>query len=257
MQVAPVLRPRHSSAPLVGGLDLATELRGAVLNGDEPRIALLLGELVRVKQPTDEQRIALQLHALRDLVQALRLLAICDETTGLANRRGFVQSATRLLDLATRDGQPAYLIYFHLGELLPGSDAPGPVSSRALLREMGNLMRDLFPNYGVYEVLGRLSSSEFAALTLSAAYASRHAVLGRDSAARSRCDLPALRLSAGVADFDPQRPVAIDELLQRARQAMHAEQRVVRFASSGSTPPIRSDALPTVSRRRRYRVAQG
>ena len=256
MEVAPVLRPRHTSAPLVGGLDLATELRDAVLNGDEPRIALLLAELVRVKRPTEEQRIALQLRALRDLVQALRLLAICDETTGLANRRGFVQSATRVLDLAARDEQPADLIYFHLGELQPGSDAPGPVSSQALLREMGNLMRDLFPRYGVYEVLGRLSSSEFAALTLSAAYASRHAVLGRDSEAIPR-DLPALRLSVGVAHFDPRRPVAIDVLLQRARQAMHADQRVVRFASSGSPPPIRSDALPTVSRRHRYQVAQG
>jgi GGDEF domain-containing protein len=256
MEVASLVRPRHSNAPLVGGHDLANELRAAVLNGDEARIALLLAELVRLKRPTDEERMALQLHTLRTLVQALRSLAICDETTGLTNRRGFVQSATRLLDLAVRDRQEADLIYFHLGEVQPGSEVLGPVTSQALLREMGNLMRDLFPRYGVYEVLGRLSSSEFAALTLSAAYASRQAILGRASTAKSHCDLPALRLSVGIAHFDPQRPVGIDELLERARQAMHAEQRVVRFASSGPTPPTRSDALPTVSRRRRYGVAE-
>ena len=257
MEVAPVLRPRYSSAPPAGSLDLSSELREAVLNGDEARIRLLLGELLRVRRPTEEQRVALQMHALQSLVQGLRQLAISDETTGLCNRRGFVQSATRLLDIAVRDRQPADLIYFHLGELQRGTDAVGPVTSHVLLREMGNLMRDLFPSYGVHEVLGRLGASEFAALTLSAAYASRQAMLGRTPGGKSGCELPALHLSVGIAHFDPQRPVAIDELLERARNAMHADQRLVRFASFGSTPPTLNGALPTVSRRRRYRVAQG
>ncbi len=115
MEVAPVLRPTYSSAPSGGALELSTELREAVLNGDETRIRRLLAEVLRLKRPTEEQRIALQLHALQSLVQGLRQLAISDETTGLGNRRGFVQSATRLLDLPARGRQPADLIYFHPG----------------------------------------------------------------------------------------------------------------------------------------------
>jgi GGDEF domain-containing protein len=102
---------------------------------------------------------------------------------------------------------------------------------------MGNFMRDLFPSYGVYEVIGRLSGAEFAALTTSSEYASRSAILLRARRPQTRSsDLPGLSLTVGVAHFNSRHPVGIDELLTGARQAMHERKRVSQLASSEMTP---------------------
>ena len=235
MGVASVLRATPGTSP-ARGVELGSQLRAAVMEGDEKRIARLLLELLRVKGLTKGQRVALQLKALQNLVHALRSVALNDETTGLFNRRGFVQTATRLLDLAARDELPAHLVYFRLAQVELITDAVGRSAGDVLLRQMGNFMRDLFPSYGVYEALGRLGRDQFAALTTSAAYASRNAILLRLQRPQRSCDLPALPVSVGIAHFDPARPVAIDELLESAQQAMHAHERVARIASSGLAP---------------------
>jgi len=239
MDAASVIRPRHSAAT-VRGLEITGLLRAAVMEGDETRIARLLAELLRVKGLTKGQRVALQLKALQNLLHALRSLALNDETTGLCNRRGFVQTGTRLLDLATRDELPAHLIYFHLGQVELLNETVGLSAGDVLVRQTGNFLRDLFPSYGVYEVLGRLSHSEFAALTTSVEYAAPPAILLRSRRPRRGCELPALPLSIGVAHFDPASPVAVDELLDKARAAMAAPERtperLTRIASSELAP---------------------
>lgn len=247
MDGASVLRPRHSVSA-VRGLELTSLLRAAVMDGDEARIARLLSELLRVKGLTKGQRVALQLKALQNLLHALRSVALNDETTGLYNRRGFVQTGTRLLDLAIRDTLPAHLVYFSLGQVELLSETVGQSAGDVLVRQMGNFMRDLFPSYGVYEVLGRLTRSEFAALTTSPEYSTRASIVLRARRPQRSCDLPALPLSIGIAHFDPARPVAIDELLDSAQRAMQASEhatehaperapkRVTRIASSELAP---------------------
>jgi len=239
MDAASVIRPRHSAAT-VRGLEITGLLRAAVMEGDEARIARLLSELLRVKGLTKGQRVALQLKALQNLLHGLRSLALNDETTGLCNRRGFVQIGTRLLDLATRDELPAHLIYFRLGQVELLNETVGLSAGDVLVRQMGNFLRDLFPSYGVYEVLGRLSRSEFAALTTSVEYATAAAIQLRSRRPQRSCDLPTLPLTIGVAHFDPARPVAIDELLQRARSVLPAPgralERVAHIAPSELAP---------------------
>ena len=193
---------------------------------------------LRVSGLTKGQRVRLQSRALMNLVHSLRAVALSDELTGLLNRRGFIQSATRLLDLALRDCQQVHLVYFRLEvgepERRTAADRAAAVAREVLLRRMGNFLRDLFPSYGVYEVLGRLGAAEFAALTPSAENASRSSI-----ALRAR--------ELAVVRFDPASPVAVDELLQAAcyellqDAAREAALRlpVVPIASIGSAP--RSD----------------
>ena len=96
----------------------------------------------------------------------------------------------------------------------------------------------------MYEVLGRLGANEFVALTTSAEYASRSAILLRTRRPQRSCDIPALPLRVGVAHFNPARPVAIDELLDSARQAMSEPERATpRLAASPDRPPVRSQPL--------------
>jgi GGDEF domain-containing protein len=252
MDAASVIRPRHG-ASTVRSLEITSLLRAAVVEGDEARIARLLSELLRVKGLTKGQRVALQMKALQNLLHALRSLALSDEITGLHNRRGFVQAGTRLLDVALRDEVPAHLIYFRLEQVELPSQSAGQSTDDVLARQMGNLLRDLFPSYGVYEALGRMSHSEFAALTTSPEYAARGAILLRIRRPQRNGELAVPPLSIGLAHYDPARPVAIDELLQSARAALRAPERtpepalerVTRIASSGPGTPTESDALLT------------
>lgn len=212
MQLAAVARPHQQSAAIVRSLELASQLRLAVMNGDDARIARLLSDLLRVKGLTKGDRVRLQLGALSNLVHSLRSVALNDDLTGLCNRRGFMQTGTRLLDLAARDAQTVYLVYFRI------EAGRRSTSDDVLMRQMGNFMRDLFPSYGVYEVLGRLSTNEFAALTPDPGYAARAAI-------------PPLPLHIAIAQFDPAEPMAVEALLQNATRAVTMQQPISQIAS--------------------------
>lgn len=212
MQLAAVARPQQQSAAIVRSLELASQLRIAVMNGDDARIARLLSDLLRVKGLTKGERVRLQLGALSNLVRSLRSVALNDDLTGLCNRRGFMQTGTRLLDLAARDAQSVYLVYFRI------EAGPRSKSDDVLMRQMGNFMRDLFPSYGVYEVLGRLSANEFAALTPDPGYASRIAI-------------PPLPLHIAMAQFNPAEPMAVEALLQHATRAVTMQEPLSQIAS--------------------------
>src|SRR5215472_17029202 len=232
------LQLRRSTESRARSRELAAQLRAAALEGDEAGITHLLADLLRLKWLTKGQRVALQMQALQDLLVTLRSAAMSDEATGVCNRRAFVQSASRALDLAVRDARPQYLIYFHLGHLQVVSEAACPATRLVLVRQMGNFLRDLYPDHGVYEIVGRLGSSEFAALTPNEAHTSREAILLRlrRPAGAGAGELPSVRLEVGCAQFNPLRPVSVEELLEAARQTTHAPAKMARVASSAFPP---------------------
>jgi diguanylate cyclase (GGDEF)-like protein len=221
--------------------ELGGQLRAAAVDGDDARITHLLSELLRCKGLSRGQRIALQQKALLSLVQSLRSASLGDDLTGLQNRRGFTQTGTRLLDLAVRDEEPAHLMCFCVDNLDRLYDTLGAPAAQIIVRQTANLLRDLFPSYGVYEVLGRVERDEFAALTTSNEYPSRDAVIARVRASQPQ-HMPALSLSVGIARFEPADPTSVDELLEEARRDMNqpASQLAfnieVRRAWMGATP---------------------
>jgi len=230
-------RVRSAEALRARNAELAGQLRAAAMEGDDAHMTRLLSELLHVQGLTRGQRVSLQLKALLKLVHSLRCVALTDELSGLYNRRGFMQTGARLLDVATRDVRSAHLIYFDVNQLERTNRTMGRTAGNVVIRQMGNFMRDLYPSYGVYEVLGRLGGDEFAVLTTCPEYASRGAIVLRaDRRPAHNGDLPALSLSVGVAHFNPRRPLGVDELLQSAEQAMYEHKRVTLIASSEQTP---------------------
>jgi GGDEF domain-containing protein len=197
--------------------ELAMQLRAAAAAGDEPRITRLVAELLRCKGLSRSQRISMQQRALLSLVQSLRSAALNDDVTGLHNQRGFTQIGTRLLDVALRDGRPAHMIYFCVDQLESVCESLGAGASQILIRDCANLLRDLFPSYGVYEVLGRMAHDEFAALTVREDFALRPEVIVRvREALRGR--MPALEVSVGLAHFDAENPLGVHELLALSKR---------------------------------------
>jgi diguanylate cyclase (GGDEF)-like protein len=201
-QTEPVRKLAEARAVRARSGELASQLRAAAVDGDDARIVRLLAELLRCKGLSRGQRISLN-----------------DDLTGLHNRRAFVQIGTRVLDVATRDQQCAHLVYLCVERLERVYESLGRAAGQMLIRQTGNLLRDLFPSYGVYEVLGRMGSDAFAALTTSDDYASRDAVLERLGQVQQASKLP-LVLSVGIAHFDPRNPAGIDELVEQAQRDM-------------------------------------
>ena len=240
-----VVRPTPAAVAAARSLEVAGQLRAAIVEGDDTRIARLLADLLRVRGLTKGQRVRLQSRALLNLMHSLRAVALNDELTGLLNRRGFMQSATRLLDLALRDRQAAHLVYLRLAiGAAAAADGDAACARTVLLRRTGNFLRDSFPSYGVYEVLGRLSGGEFAALTPLAEHATRSTLMQRARTPERGCDAPALPLQVGVAHFDPAAPAAIDDLLhgaadqlaQAVTPTLETPAAVTEVASVGSAP---------------------
>jgi len=222
--------------------DFVRSLRAAVMEGDEAAITRLISDLLRVKGLTRGHRIALQLRTLMYLVTSLRSAAVTDELTGLYNRRGFLQAGRRFLQVAKRELQPAYLLYCDLDGLKQVNDTYGHTAGDALLKQTGNLLRDLFPEYGVFSVLGRLGGDEFAVLTMRGPGGGDLLLRARRPQAGS-WDVRPLSLSVGTAYFDPRSAWDICDLLKSAEQGMYEQRRqhrrLDRSASSGPPPDRR------------------
>jgi GGDEF domain-containing protein len=235
MRAATILPPAEG-AERAHETELATELRLALMNEDEARLHRLLGGLLR-EHGFARPRTAQQMRVLLDLLHSLRAAAVKDETTGLYSRGGFVHTASRFLNVAASDARRAHLIYFELKDFAsPSESIPvNPLEMRA--RRMSHFMRELCPDYAAYDVLGRLGASEFAALTMSAdpLLACRDAILRRARRAQSGRCLSELCLRVGLAHFDPDRPLAIEELLENARRDMNKREHDVRRARHRSS----------------------
>jgi GGDEF domain-containing protein len=192
------------------------------MNEDEARLHRLLGGLLREPGLARGQRTAQQMRVLLDLLHSLRAAALNDEATGLYSRGGFIQTASRFLNVAASDARPAHLIYFELDDIALHSESIPVTALEMRARRMSRFMRELCTDHAAYDVLGRLGASEFAALTMSAdpLLASRDAILrrARRTPGGSCISEPCLRI--GLAHFDPDRPLAIEELLESAQRAL-------------------------------------
>lgn len=233
--------------------ELASQLRAAAMKGDKVRVTRLLSQLLGFRGVTAQRRTALD--ELSGLIDSLRSLAMTDELTGIYNRRGFMHIAARFLDVARRDLQCAYLVYLDLNNLKQVNDAAGHATGDVLIRQTASFLRELFPSYGVYEILGRLGGDEFAALTTDMKCPSRSEILLRARLFQGRsCTLPPLSLSIGFAYFNPLLPLGISELLQSAERAMYEHKRTRR---SPPRPAVHGAAADRPRSRSPERPADG
>ena len=156
---------------------------------------------------------------------ALVQIALHDELTGLANRRGFIQLAGMVIDLCGRLGQPATLVFTDLDGLKAVNDRHGhEVGDRAIQEAAAILAR----TFRSSDALGRLGGDEFCAVLSGVGDADEPIRrLHRAAAERNRPGaVYRLAFSVGTAEFDPSAPEGVAALLQRADAAMYlAKQR--------------------------------
>jgi two-component system cell cycle response regulator len=167
------------------------------------------------------------------LQRRLLQLALRDDLTGLHNRRGFTALANRYLSWARDSGQHLTMFFADLDGLKSINDRFGHVEGdRAILLAAARIKE----TFRKFDVTARLSGDEFVALIVEAPGRSADAIRRRLQLNRAICSgtegLYSLSLSVGVAHFDPDKPVNLQELLRQADAALYQQKRNARQLSA-------------------------
>src|SRR5258708_24284777 len=163
------------------------------------------------------------------------------ERLTLYSRRGSMRCGPRLLEAACRDRHRALLFYFDVDNLKSINDTAGHAAGDAVLVQTAQVLRGVFRNR---DVVGRLGGDEFAVLASTSDPAGSdvimkrfHAVLEASNAASTP---PYLSLSVGVVRFEPEHPLSLPSLMQRADVAMYGNKmaRLLNITHPSATQPL-------------------
>ena len=169
-------------------------------------------------------RYAIERHRL---LAALRSLSLIDGLTELYNRRGFNDLGEQYLKLAGRSSRSASLMYLDIDRFKTINDTLGHhVGDRALL-SLADTLRDTFRRS---DIIARMSGDEFAVLAFETSEDNAETLVERlraeltevNETTRERFQLS---VSIGLARYDGDDAVSLDDLLRQAGAAMHGEKR--------------------------------
>ncbi len=170
--------------------------------------------------------------------EQLRALSFTDELTGLFNRRGLLTMGAHQLKLARRTRRRLLLMYADLDNMKRINDKFGHIEGDAALIEAADILREVFRES---DIIARIGGDEFVILAVDSDGAQSEALINR---IHQRCILANLKkarpyvlaMSAGSAEFDPDQPTALEELVAQADRAMYAtkQKRQKRSPAKGS-----------------------
>jgi len=162
----------------------------------------------------------------------LRALAITDELTGLANRRGFFAFTQQHMRHAVRNSERMVLLFADLDDLKTINDTFGHVSGDRALADAAQIFRETFRDS---DIIARMGGDEFAVILGNAPDSGIATV--RDRLEKRLVEYNAhregtfrLSVSMGLAIFDSARPVTVDELIRQADAQMYEQKQVKKSA---------------------------
>ena len=157
----------------------------------------------------------------------LRALTLTDELTGLHNRRGFFALAEQQLKIAARMKTDAVLVFADLDGIKWINDTFGHSEGDRALRRTADALKETFRDS---DVIARMGGDEFVILAIetpenmSETITTRLQKNLRNDNAKGNHRYK-LSLSFGMARYDPDSPISIDELLWRADALMYEHKR--------------------------------
>jgi len=159
--------------------------------------------------------------------EQLRELSLLDELTGLHNRRGFLVLATQQIKIADRMKQKAILVFADMDNLKQVNDTLGHKEGDQALIDIANILKGALR---ASDIIARWGGDEFVGLTLESVENAGEVVLSRlqeNVAAHNRRGERAhtLSISFGVTFYDPERPCALEELLERGDKQMYEQKQ--------------------------------
>jgi diguanylate cyclase (GGDEF)-like protein len=151
-----------------------------------------------------------------------RELATMDDLTRMPNLRGFVAIAEHQLRMADRAGTPTVLLFVRLDDHEEIASAGGPSAADGAVAEAAEVVLSAIRDA---DLPARIAPDTFCVLLSGEARGAEVAVLSRLVEAiavhdAGRADPRPLRISVGSAIYDPEHPVALEDLLRTAEGRM-------------------------------------
>lgn len=217
---------------------LSHDLAGPV---DRNRIRDILQSMVHATQEVTATNRTLEsrlketrgeIETLRETLEAVRVEALTDPLTGIANRKHFEEMLARAIEGAVQQRAPLALIVIDIDRFKHFNDTFGHLTGDQVLRLVSMTMRE---NVKTKATLARFGGEEFGVIlpdtTLDTAYKTaeqiRQSVMARELVKRSTGEsLGKVTVSLGVAAFRPDDTGV--SLLERADQCMYAAKRMGR-----------------------------
>jgi diguanylate cyclase (GGDEF)-like protein/PAS domain S-box-containing protein len=165
-----------------------------------------------------------------EMAAELRDLAVQDDLTGLRNRRGFVEMATQVLELADRQGVACHLLFLDVDNMKELNDRFGHAAGDAGLRAVASTLKGLLRRA---DLVARLGGDEFVALTVGLDEGQRADIASRlrerlaSQSTASRVGRP-VWVSVGWARHDPQDPSGIEDMFVEADRHMYRDKAAKR-----------------------------
>jgi diguanylate cyclase (GGDEF)-like protein/PAS domain S-box-containing protein len=163
------------------------------------------------------------------LEESLKTAATTDELTGLLNRRGFYTIADQHCKIAARNKLHMALIYADLDNMKKINDTLGHIQGDEALLETANMLKNTFRQS---DIVARIGGDEFAVLLVGSSepivdsivitHIQDNLRIFNDQSDRSY----ELSLSMGVALYDPEHPLTINELLNQADKLMYEQKSI-------------------------------
>lgn len=215
--------PRHWLTLMVPATDLSGRVE-YILGISREITAIRRAEaLLRQTNEELERRVQERTAALETANHRLQELATTDYLTGFRNRRHFFELAERELALSRRSGRPLSLLMLDMDHFKDINDSLGHAAGDHVLRAIGTVFRATFRET---DVIGRYGGEEFAVLLLETQPSEVCTIADRLRMEVSRCEVGfhantiRCTLSVGVAHFDPERDLTLDDFLDRADMAL-------------------------------------
>ncbi len=165
--------------------------------------------------------------------EALLALSLIDELTGLYNRRRFFILTEQYIKLFVRTKKRLLLLFIDMDDLKWINDHYGHKEGDQALINLANILKKTFRES---DIIARIGGDEFVVLLESTDENDEMLITRlresiRDYNAKVSQGYK-LSISVGAAQFDPEYPISIDELLSKADALMYAQKRKKRKQES-------------------------
>jgi len=159
--------------------------------------------------------------------EQLRSLSLTDELTGLYNRRGFFTMAGQQIKMARRLKRGIFILYADVDNMKKINDTHGHNEGDSALVNTANILRS---NYRESDIIARIGGDEFVVFQVDNAEMSAEKLEERlkeslrkfnDEDGRNYT----LSVSVGIAYFDSESGLSIDEMLVTADRKMYENKK--------------------------------
>jgi len=159
--------------------------------------------------------------------EKLKTMSFTDELTGLYNRRGFITLSEQQMKVAERAKKNILLFFADLDKMKEINDTLGHHEGDKALIDISNILKEVFRES---DIIGRMGGDEFAILVRDSTDETRDILMMRlhntlDDYNRPEGRKYQLSLSIGIAHYDPETPLTLDELMAQADEMMYEEKR--------------------------------